>query len=244
MIGVSDNSEGARAQRVEPVDGDADAPLYRYDQYDLALLERDLEAACAGWDWSEGVFGHALSLPAPEQLCEPARRHYNNLPFANRLASCPYFQSILDSFECDVMSLRLLRRPPNSLYGLHTDHDKGERTVRMQIPIRSPHDAFMVVTTYADMRELPDTEATRRLSGSATISGSRQKLTRWLDDLVADSEGRINLYQLDVGWSYLFDTDNVHTLANLGMSERVVLAIDCVANDWLLARYPEIASLI
>lgn len=242
---VIDASEvGARGQRVEPVDGSADAALYRYDLYDIERLDRDLETATANWSWAQGVFGHALSLPAPEQLCEAARHHYNNLPFGDRLRDCPYFQLILDSFECGVMSYRLLRRPPNSLYGLHNDLDKGPRTVRMQIPIRSPQDAFMVVSTYKDMRDLPDTQATRQLSGSAAISGNRQKLMRWLDELVEDSDGNINLYQLELGWSYLFNTDNVHTLVNLGASERIVLAIDCVANDWLLARYPQIADLL
>lgn len=231
-------------QRVDPVDGHADAALYRYDEYDVSLLERDLEAATANWRWELGMFGHTLSLPAPEQLCEAGRQHYNNLPFGDRLGLCPYFRTILASFQCDVMSYRLLRRPPNSLYGLHTDHDKGPRVVRMQIPIRSPVDAFMVVSTYKDMRELPDTEAARQLSGSASISGNRQRLTRWLDDLVEASEGNMNLYQLQVGWSYFFNTDNVHTLVNLGATERIVLAIDCVANDWLLARYPQISSIV
>jgi hypothetical protein len=241
---MSDAFQVSRGQRVEPVDGVAEAALYRYDGYDVARLEQDLDAATANWSWEQGVFGHALSLPAAEQLCQAARHHYNNLPFADRLGDCPYFQFVLDSFQCDVMSFRLLRRPPNSLYGLHTDHDKGPRVVRMQIPIRSPQDAFMVVSTYKDMRELPNTEAVRQLSGSAAISGNRQRLMRWLDDLVEDSDGNINLYQLETGWSYLFNTDNVHTLVNLGSSERVVLAIDCIANDWLLAQYPQIAEII
>jgi hypothetical protein len=230
---------------MEPVAGSSKTALMcRYDRYDLDRLARDYRAAVRGWSWEDGVFGHALSLPAPGDLAEIGRSHYNNLPFSNRLRECVYFREIFDSFECDIVSFRLLRRAPNSLYGLHNDRDKGPAVVRFQIPIISEADAFMVVTDFRDMRDLPDTESSRGLSGAASISASKQRIMSLLDDFVDDSDGRANLFQLDPGSLYFFNTDNVHTLANLGSTERIVLAVDCMANPWLRARYPHITGVV
>jgi hypothetical protein len=34
----------------------------------------------------------------------------------------------------------------------------------------------------------------------------------------------------------------VHTLVNAGPGERITLAFDVLANDWLLARFPEVRA--
>lgn len=235
----------SRGVPVQPADGVSQTALmYRYDEYDLDRLRQDCEEALRGWSWEDGAFGHTLSLPAMGDLAERGKTHYNNIPFTNRLTGCPYFQEIFHSFECDIISYRLLRREPNSLYGLHEDRDKGPKAVRFQIPIVSEGDSFMIATDYTDMRDLPNTASIRGLSGASAIRGSKQRLMTLLDEFIDDTEGKANLYELEPGWLYFFNTDNVHTLVNLSSTERIVLAIDCIANPWLLERYPHVAAVV
>jgi hypothetical protein len=63
-------------------------------------------------------------------------KSYMNTPI---LEKCHYFKSIIDSFQCEVEAVRLLRLAPNSIIKEHTDKDLGYEfgEFRWHIPIQS-----------------------------------------------------------------------------------------------------------
>src|SRR6185436_20015242 len=117
-------------------------------------LVRDTRLAVAGWDWSRGAYGHALSLPAYHELHPYGRYTYQNFPCTGLLARCPALRALFESLRCDKVSFRLLRRQPASAYAWHTDQWKGPGVVRFQIPILADATAFLVTTDYAHEREV------------------------------------------------------------------------------------------
>jgi hypothetical protein len=224
--------------------------LHAYDHLAIDRLIQDLNVATEGWDWSQGAHGHSLSLPAREDLHPLGQDHYINSPFANRLGRCPYFQHIFDSFECDKVSFRLLRRPAGSSYTWHTDKEKGSSVVRFQIPIVTYPDSVLVVTDFDEFAEIaPNRQAPfQRLRRRCRRAFSR---TLWggqaMDDeteAFADyatfkrfNRGRFREYVLDPGVLYYFNTNKFHNLMNHASEERITLVVDCFENDWLRARY-------
>jgi hypothetical protein len=196
----------------------------------LDLLKADACLAVASWDWSRAAHGHALSLPAPEQL-HPFRRYaYENYPCTGLLADCPTFARVFDSFECEKLSFRLLRRPPKSAYAWHRDSWTGPGAVRFQIPIVSNPAAFLVVTDYDDVGQIRGPQGPRLDRGA-------------FDDFARANEGHFRSHHLEIGKLHCFDTKKVHTLINAGESERIILSFDVVANDWLFERYPETRAM-
>jgi len=206
--------------------------IHALTTYDVDRLERDLETAIRGWDWSKGAFGHALSLPGLTDLHTAARDHYNNLPYADALDRCPYFRHVFDSFVCEKASFRLLRRPPRTCYGWHTDRDKGSDVIRFQIPIVTNPQSWLVVTDFDAFEEIRGFE--ERLSEPDTYDtfGRFKDLNR----------GRYQLHALEPGTLYYFDTRRFHTLVNEGEETRYTLSVDVVANDWLLETYPIVGA--
>jgi len=206
--------------------------IHPLNTYDADRLVRDLETATEGWDWARGAYGHALSLPGRTDLHAASREHYNNLPYADVLQRCAYFRWVFHSFACEKASFRLLRRPPRTCYGWHTDRDKGSDVIRFQIPIVTNPESWLVVTdfdTFEDIRGFED-----RLSEADTYDAfSRFK------DL---NQGRYRLHALKPGTLYYFDTRRFHTLVNEGGETRYTLSIDVVANDWLVRTYPVVAA--
>jgi hypothetical protein len=207
------------AQRLNPLECDL--------EYDVAALSREVAIARAVQDFERGAYGHSISLPAAQQLDPLARRHHNNLPFADVLDRCPYLAEILAGLEAPKLSYRLLRRAAHTAYALHDDKDKGAHIVRLQIPIVTNERSFLFLPTDAlDLEvfgpfvraakaetELPfDLECLRRLCGS-----------------------ELRLFRLRPGRLYYFDTDRIHTLLNAGDQDRITLSIDLIRNDWLHA---------
>ena len=90
--------------------------------YDIERLIKDKDIVESMFSYDDGAYGHCISLP------ESGIEHYNNLPFTGALNHTPYFKEIYDNFETEIMSFRLLRRGPQSSYGLHNDKDIGEDT--------------------------------------------------------------------------------------------------------------------
>lgn len=202
--------------------------LHRYD-LDLPFdaLVRETRHIVERWDWSQGAYGHALSLPAYRQLHPHARYGYENFPCAGLLEELPVLGAIFDGLECEKVSFRLLRRGPGSAYGWHTDRWKGEGVVRFQIPIVSDERAFLVTTEYESVDQLAGQPA-QRLSEDSYAA-------------FADAHaGHVRKHHLEPGHLHYFDTSRVHTLVNPGPSERITLSFDLVANDWLLTRFPEV----
>lgn len=206
--------------------------LHRYD-LDVPIdgLVRETRRATAGWDWSRGAYGHGLSLPAYRELHPYARYAYSNFPCAALLGQCPLFRQIFEELECETVSFRLLRRGPSSSYAWHTDRWKGPGVVRFQIPILSDDTAFLVTTDY---------ENEDQVRGPRSGHLSEESFERF----ARANAGHFRKHHFGRGRLYYFDTTRVHTLVNPGPGERVTLSFDLVANDWLLARFPEIRAEI
>jgi hypothetical protein len=206
--------------------------LHRYD-LDVPLdgLVEDTRRAVEGWDWSRGAFGHALSLPAYRQLHPYGRYGYGNFPCLGLLGHCPRFRQIFEGLECEKVSFRLLRRGPSSSYSLHTDRRKGPGVVRFQVPIVEDGTAFLVTTDYESKDQV------RGLQSDSLSEESFEAFAR-------ANAGHFRKHHLEAGQLYYFDTTRVHTLVNPGPEERITLAFDLLANDWLLARFPEVRTEI
>ncbi len=206
--------------------------LHRYE-LDVPLdgLLRDTRRAVEGWDWSRGAYGHSLSLPAYRQLHPFGRYGYGNFPCAAVLDSCPAFRQVFECLRCEKVSFRLLRREPDSSYAWHTDGWKGPGVVRFQVPIVSGEEAFLVTTDYERVDQVRGPRS-RRLSEEGFQGFARA------------NEGHFRKHKLDLGRLHYFDTTRVHTLVNPGPGERLTLSFDLVANDWLLARFPEVRAEI
>lgn len=206
--------------------------LHRYHlDVPLDALVRETRQAVAHGDWSRGAYGHALSLPAYRQLHPYARYGYENFPCAGLLDDLPVLRGIFDGFQCEKVSFRLLRRGPGSAYGWHTDRWKGEGVVRFQVPVVSDERAFLVMTDYASVDQLTSRRS-ERLSEGTFAAFARAH------------EGHFRRHHLEPGQLHYFDTSRVHTLVNPGPGERITLSFDLVANDWLLARFPEVRDEI
>ncbi|TFG85651.1 MAG: hypothetical protein E4H18_05190 [Hyphomicrobiales bacterium] len=193
--------------------------------YDLERLRADAANAMEGWAWRRGAYGHALSLPAPEQLHGRCRYSYQNHPCTGQLDLCSYFQEIFDSFQCPKLSFRLLRRAPHSAYAWHADAWKGPGVVRFQIPIETNERALLVLSDYAQVEQL-------RPHGAQTSVAEAE----------AANDGHVRAHCLEPGVLYYFNTSHVHTLVNDGDCERITLSFDLLANDWLVANYPEVCE--
>jgi hypothetical protein len=227
--------------------------LHAYDHFAVDQLIQDLNIATEGWDWSQGAHGHSLSLPAREDLHPLWQDHCINVPFSNRLGRCPYFQHIFNSFECDKVSFRLLRRPAGSSYTWHSDKDIGSSVVRFQIPIVTHPDSVLVVTDFDGEAEIaPHSQALFerlrrrcRRTFSGTSEGRAMNARRYEAEAFDDyarfkrfNRGRFREYVLDAGVLYYFNTNRIHNLMNHASEERITLVVDCFDNDWLRARYP------
>jgi hypothetical protein len=201
--------------------------------YDLDVPLDDLvgetRRAIEGWDWSRGAHGHALSLPDYRQLHPYFRYGYENYPCAAILGRCPLFSRIFEGLECDKVSFRLLRRGPSSAYAWHTDGWKGPGVVRFQIPIVSEDSAFLVTTDYHRQDQ---------------VRGPGRLSEESFEDFARANAGHFRKHHLKPGRLYYFDTTRVHTLVNPGPGERITLSFDLAANDWLLARFPEVRAEI
>ena len=204
--------------------------LTAYNHFAVDQLIHDMKVAAEDWDWSQGAYGHSLSLPEQRDLHPLGKEHSNNLPFAGVLDRCPYFQYIFDSFECDKASFRLLRRSPGSSYAWHTDKDKGPSVIRFQIPIITKPESILVVTDYDDFSEIQAMD--NRLS-EAEAFDDYTNFRRF-------NQGHYQEYVLEPGVLYYFNTNKFHNLLNQASGERTTLVMDFVANDWLRAQYPAI----
>jgi hypothetical protein len=206
--------------------------VHRYElDVSLEELVRDARRAAEGWDWTRGAFGHALSLPAYHQLHPYSRYDYANYPCAALLDRCAGFRRLFESLACEKVSFRLLRRGPGSSYGWHTDAWKGPGVARFQIPIVSDDSAFLVTTDYERVDQLQGSAPGHLNEGS-------------FDDFAGANAGHFRQHHLEPGGLYYFSTNRVHTLVNPGPGERITLSFDLLANDWLLARFPEVSGEI
>lgn len=195
--------------------------------YDVQRLRDEVNIIRGVEDFGAGAYSHAISLPSADQVPELYREHRNNLPFSGALDKCPYLRELFDGFATPKASFRLLRREPHSAYSLHDDRDKGSGVVRMQIPILTNDLAFLVIADDRCEARFPDAAQLERCRDA--------KGDIWFD---VATLGRVfgdclEVFRLECGYLYYFDTDQVHTLVNAGDEERITLAVDLVSNPWL-----------
>ena len=143
MVGTMETSRGKQATRYLRLPFD----------FDLARLEQDLEQLHAD-EWSDHYNGQAHQL---RWSCLPLRSadgradhimatldtNYLDTPL---LARCPYFQYVLDSFQCDKTSVRLMALESGGRILPHRDAGGGfdDGIARIHIPIIS--DAAVIFT--------------------------------------------------------------------------------------------------
>lgn len=87
-------------------------------------------------DWS------GVALRGPAKVTHPIQQLFAN-PGTTEWANtdlhraCPYFAEVMSAFQCDLLSVRLLRLAPGSIIREHVDHslsfDDGE--VRIHVPV-------------------------------------------------------------------------------------------------------------
>jgi hypothetical protein len=132
--------------------------ILRLDRsYDPVRLRKDLDAAVAAGEfilnrptYHDGGW-RALALVALNGGTDAKalrwageRANYEKTPI---LAKCPYFEEIIDGFECPVQRVRLLRLEPGAKIHEHVDLGDGwaMRRVRLHIPIVTHEKVFFFV---------------------------------------------------------------------------------------------------
>jgi hypothetical protein len=116
--------------------------------FDADLLVRDLTSlAAVEWtnhfvkqnyegDWSVIPLRGTVGARHPVMMiyADPTARSFENTPL---LGVCSYFREVLDSFQCPLRAVRLMRLSPGSVIKEHTDLDLSfeDGTLRMHIPV-------------------------------------------------------------------------------------------------------------
>jgi hypothetical protein len=75
---------------------------------------------------------HPIMMIFPDPNC----KEFVSTPMLN---ACPYFNQVLDQFECELLAVRLLKLAPGSILKEHVDHDLDFKhgQARMHIPVRT-----------------------------------------------------------------------------------------------------------
>jgi hypothetical protein len=183
-------------------------------RFDVEKLKKEVENFRKDLSFKNGFHRHSIPLLMPEQVARDYKNFYQNVPYSNAVSSSPYLKGIFNSLKAPKASGRLLRRGPNSRYGLHDDGPDFS-LARFQIPIVTPENAYLVTTDvdFNVFRELKDEETKMKL-------------------LFRKYSNRIRFDYLEPGYMYHFDVSKTHTLINLGSSERLTVCIELVKNAW------------
>jgi hypothetical protein len=87
-------------------------------------------------DWSVIPLRAQAGARHPVQMIfsNPAATAFEDTPW---LADCPAFRAVLDSFDCPLQAVRLMRLTPGSVIKEHSDHDLcfEEGSVRLHVPV-------------------------------------------------------------------------------------------------------------
>jgi hypothetical protein len=115
-------------------------------RFDPERLQADLRRLASGtWtphfnasffegDWSGIVL---RASPSDRGLHAAGAIAAESFAATEALAACPYFQAVLEAFQCPLKSVRLLRLASGSIIREHSDSDLGEELgeVRIHIPV-------------------------------------------------------------------------------------------------------------
>ena len=116
--------------------------------FDVTLLQRDFDTCLSSSDWASHVntrdysgewTGIALRSDtgrASDIVARPSSDGYRDTPL---LARCPYFRHVLQQFECEVESARLLRLAAGSRIKEHRDRNEcyASGSFRLHVPIHT-----------------------------------------------------------------------------------------------------------
>jgi hypothetical protein len=186
------------------------------DIFDIDKLNNDLNTIISLCKFQNSSYGHSVPVMTEDMCPNSHKGFHNNWPFYEYdMNTISYFYSIWKMFNkiTNVTGFRIMRKLPHTAYGIHNDTDAGT-IVRMQIPIQTNKDCWLA---YTELKEIEE---------------------GWTDDntyFKKDLENRfgkdVTFYQLDPGYLYHFNTNNIHTLTNEGDSTRYTLLIDLEKND-------------
>lgn len=117
-------------------------------KFNPALLRSDLQKLTAvAWtehfvsqnyegDWSVIPLRGPKGANHPIQMIysDPTATEFTDTPF---LELSPYFQKVLETFQCELKAVRLMKLSAGSIIKEHTDHDLAAElgTARLHIPI-------------------------------------------------------------------------------------------------------------
>ena len=115
--------------------------------FDVDLLQRDFDT-CLSSDWTNHVnkrdyagewTGIALRSDtghASDIVARPSSEGYRDTPLLER---CPYFRHVLQQFECEIESARLLRLAAGSRINTHRDRNEcyASGAFRLHVPIHT-----------------------------------------------------------------------------------------------------------
>jgi mannose-6-phosphate isomerase-like protein (cupin superfamily) len=116
--------------------------------FDPQSLQRDLRRL-AHVDWIDHFVEQnyegswtVIPLRGPKHAVHPVMMIYSDpgcTEFADTpfLDACPYFQEVMESFQCQINAVRLMRLTPGSVIKEHIDYDLAleDGNARMHIPI-------------------------------------------------------------------------------------------------------------
>lgn len=208
--------------------------------YDLGALRRDLATARSISPFDEGYLGGTISLPSASEVHPDFREQALNLPFIGCLERCPAFASVFHMFPSEKTTFRLLRTPPNTFYGPHTDRGvlsspSVEEIARFQVPVLTSDRAFICLSDAREPRYERYVEYTYE-------GGLRAPRDRPIDHVQETDYGAdrfrsdypdARIEALEAGFLWAFDTSRVHMITNEAQEERVTLVIDVVVTPEL-----------
>src|SRR5262245_32233861 len=132
--------------------------------FDVALLQRDLDTCLSSPDWANHVntrdysgewTGIALRSDtgrSADIVARPSSDGYRATPLLER---GPYFHRVLQHFECDVESARLLRLAAGSRINPHRDRNEcyASGSFRLHVPVQTnPQVTFRVDACVVPMK--------------------------------------------------------------------------------------------
>jgi hypothetical protein len=169
----------------DPVPLAGDIERLSKDAWYLHFIPQNFEG-----DWSVIPLRSAVGETHPVRMIysDPGASDFADTPF---LQQCPGLRTVLEAFDCELRSVRLMRLARGSSIKEHRDHDlvADLGMARLHIPL------------------VTNPEVVFRLNGS-----------------------RIAMKPGEVWYLRLSD---LHSVTNLGQTDRIHLVIDAIVNDWL-----------
>jgi len=183
---------------------------------DLDKLNDDLKTIISLCKFEDSSYKHSIPVMREDMCPNSHKGFHNNWPFyAYTMETIPYIYELWKMFNdiSDVCGFRIMRKLPHTSYGIHNDTDAGT-IIRLQIPIQTNKDCWLA---YTELKEIEE--------------GWTEDNTYFKKDLENRFGKDVIFYQLEPGYLYQFNTNNIHTLTNEGDSVRYTLLIDLLLTD-------------